>query len=51
MDRRVVSRSEALGEGGEGYRSAGFDGSAAGAGSEVRSLSRWESPLRLRISA
>ena len=33
--RRVVSRFAALGEVAEGYRSAGFDALAAGAGSEV----------------
>src|SRR5665811_1326717 len=38
QDRRVVSRSVALGEGAEGYRSAGLDALAAGAGSEVTIL-------------
>jgi len=38
LSRRVVRRSAALGEAVEGYRSGGFDASAAGAGSEVAVL-------------
>ena len=35
LDRRVVSRSEGLGEGGEGYGSADFGGFGADPGVEV----------------